>query len=159
MEIIRTPRAKFDLDDFLRRPLIAHLATSCEKGARDNPVWFLWEDGAIWILAERGVNTFQERVAKNPSVAVGLVDFNPTLGTMEHVSIRGQARIVPWDERRASRLFSRYFSLLQGWDSRLEEKQTATGETRESKYLFIRVNPETIAMRDSEYRRQVLGLR
>ncbi len=158
MKVIRTPRAKFELEEFLRRPLVAHLATTCDQGARDNPVWFLWEDQCIWIVAEPRVNTFQTRIARNPLVAVGLVDFEPIQGTMQHVSIRGRAEIVPWDEARGNRLFLRYFSILKGWKPSMADRDDETVTEREAKYVFIKVNPESVAMRDSEYRRQVLGL-
>ncbi len=36
-----------DVDEFLARPATAHLAT---VGPHVRPVWFLWEDGAFWIL-------------------------------------------------------------------------------------------------------------
>jgi len=38
------------MDDVLKRPLFAHLATASEHGPRESPVWFLWEDDAIWII-------------------------------------------------------------------------------------------------------------
>ena len=50
MEIVEdTLDAK--LEDFLARPLFCHLGTLSEDGPRVSPLWFLWEDGAIWIIA------------------------------------------------------------------------------------------------------------
>ncbi len=45
----RTPgaRTEFDVDPFLARPLTARIATN---GPTVRPTWFLWEDGAFWIL-------------------------------------------------------------------------------------------------------------
>jgi len=40
----------FDVDGFLQRPLMAHLATASAFGPRESPVWFLWEDEAIWLI-------------------------------------------------------------------------------------------------------------
>jgi hypothetical protein len=39
--------AAFDVDAFLREPLTARLATG---GPTVRPVWFLWEEGAFWVL-------------------------------------------------------------------------------------------------------------
>src|SRR5882672_7211922 len=43
-------RPVFDLDEFLSRPLYAHLAHSSEHGPRESPVWFHWDGQAIWII-------------------------------------------------------------------------------------------------------------
>jgi hypothetical protein len=40
----------FGLDEFLARPLYAHLAHSSEHGPRESPVWFHWDGRAIWII-------------------------------------------------------------------------------------------------------------
>lgn len=37
----------FDVEEFLSRPLTARVATN---GPTVRPTWFLWEDGAFWIL-------------------------------------------------------------------------------------------------------------
>ena len=41
-----------DVVEFLARPLIAHLATASVDGPRNSPVWFLWEDEAIWLIGK-----------------------------------------------------------------------------------------------------------
>ncbi len=43
-------RAIFDMDEFLARPLYAHLAHNGEQGPRESPVWFHWDGQAIWII-------------------------------------------------------------------------------------------------------------
>jgi len=35
----------FDADEFLQKPLLAHLATASGDGPRESPVWFVWEAG------------------------------------------------------------------------------------------------------------------
>jgi hypothetical protein len=37
----------FNVDSFLAQPLTARVATN---GPTVRPAWFLWEDGAFWIL-------------------------------------------------------------------------------------------------------------
>ena len=49
----------FDVDSFLGQPLTARIATG---GPTVRPVWFLWEDGAFWILTGPWAKLF-ERVA------------------------------------------------------------------------------------------------
>lgn len=62
MKIIRGKRS-FDLDSFLEKPLFAHLATTSEEGARDSPVWFLWQDNCLWIIGTPE-DTFPSRIEK-----------------------------------------------------------------------------------------------
>ncbi|MGI0072159.1 MAG: pyridoxamine 5'-phosphate oxidase family protein [Thermoplasmata archaeon] len=116
MRITRDERAQFDLDEFLSRPLLAHLATGSEDGARESPLWYLWEDGAFWFVVEQGYNTYHERASRQPNVAIGLVDFDPRSGRLQHVGVRGRASIAPWDDDRASGLLRRYYRHLDGYE-------------------------------------------
>ena len=47
-----------ELEAFLARPLFCHLGTASEEGPRVSPLWFLWEEGAIWIIATLSNKTF-----------------------------------------------------------------------------------------------------
>jgi len=44
MTVYEVPHA-FDLDAFLQRRLVAHVAT---VGPTVRPVWYLWEEGSFW---------------------------------------------------------------------------------------------------------------
>jgi hypothetical protein len=50
-------REIFDLDEFLSRPLYAHVAHDSGHGTRDSPVWFHWDGQALWII---GGTTFPD---------------------------------------------------------------------------------------------------
>jgi Pyridoxamine 5'-phosphate oxidase len=97
-----------DLDEFLSRPLIAHLATSSDEGPRESPVWFLWEEGALWILGSRRSDSFPARIEGEPRCAVGIIDFDRTTGLVQHVGLRGHATIEESDSQRGKRLLARY---------------------------------------------------
>src|SRR5689334_89383 len=43
-------REIFDFDEFMSRPLFAHLAHSSPDGPRESPVWFSWDGESIWII-------------------------------------------------------------------------------------------------------------
>ena len=108
MRVIRDgSRGTFDLEEFLRRPLFAHLATASEHGPRESPVWFSWEGGALWIIGDSG-DTFPGRVWADPRCAIGIVDFDPRTRLVQHAGFRGRATVGPFDVDRAKRLFSRY---------------------------------------------------
>ncbi len=138
-----------DLEEFLARPLFAHLATAAEDGPRDSPVWFLWEEEALWIIAVLSENTFHERLRHDPRCAVGIVDFDRESGLVHHVGFRGKATLEPWDVGRAKRLLVRY---LGEDETRWHRERFTEGLDDPSAQLFVRFEPETAFVRDQSYR-------
>lgn len=147
MRIVGTRSENIDLEEFLARPLFAHLSTSSEDGPRDTPVWFVWERGALWFIAIAAENTFHERVRRDPRCAVGIVAFEPESGLVQHVGFRGRAAVEPWDVGRAKRLLSRYL----GEDKTKWDRRFLDGLDDPSGRLFVRFEPETAMVRDQSY--------
>ncbi|HEV2708148.1 MAG TPA: pyridoxamine 5'-phosphate oxidase family protein [Pyrinomonadaceae bacterium] len=154
MKIVRETGSHFDLDeaaarrlleDLLARPLFAHLATSSEQGPRESPVWFLWEDGALWIIGHYRTDSFPRRIEREPRCAIGIVDFDVSTGLVQHVGLRGRARLMPHDAERMKRLLSRYMGEVEEWDRRFVEILD------DEDYRFIRFEPETVVVRDQSY--------
>ena len=83
-------REIFALDEFLSRPLYAHLAHNSDQGPRESPVWFHWDGRAIWII---GGTTFPANLKRDPRCALGIVDWDPATGRSHHVGIRGRATV------------------------------------------------------------------
>ncbi|MER8645219.1 pyridoxamine 5'-phosphate oxidase family protein [Mesorhizobium sp. M1252] len=64
---------KFDPNDVLSRPLMANLATVTADGApRNAPMWFIWEDAAIWLLGSTGASAVKH-LERDPRCAVEIV--------------------------------------------------------------------------------------
>ena len=154
MKIVAQTGSHFDLDedaacslmnDILSRPLFAHLATSSESGPRESPVWFLWEDNALWIIGNYRTDSFPKRIERDPRCAIGVIDFDQLTGLVRHVGFRGLGFLHPHDEERMKRLLWRYMGKLEDWDSRFVE---ILGDTD---YIFIRFEPETVVVRDQSY--------
>lgn len=154
MEVHRNDRAQFDLEEFLGRPLLAHVASFSDAGPRSSLFWYLWEDAALWMILEEGFNTLQERIRADPRVAVGFADFDPATGFLQHVSVRGSASLEPWDDERAGRLLRRYYCQLQDY----REAAPHLGEEVRGAHpmLFLRIHPESVFLREQSYRDQVL---
>jgi Pyridoxamine 5'-phosphate oxidase len=155
MKIVQETGSNFDLDedaardllsDLLSRPLFAHLATVSDQAPRESPVWFLWENGALWIIGNYRTDTFPKRIELEPRCAIGIVDFNSSTGVVQHVGFRGRARLEPHDEERMKRLLSRYMGEVDQWDERFVE---ILGNTD---YIFICFEPETAVVRDQSYK-------
>ncbi len=154
MKVDRSKAGSIDLEEFLSRPLLAHIATGSDEGARNSLFWFLWEDGALWFILEEGFNTLQARVRGDPRVAVGLADFDPKSGLLEHVSIRGRASIEGWNDARASRLLRRYYRQLDGYvEPPVAPDEKVTGRLP---MTFLKVVPESVVLRDHTYRENVV---
>ncbi len=98
----------FDPEDVLRLPLVANLATSDAEGApRNAPVWFHWEAGALFMLADESSSSLR-RIERDPRVAVEIVDYDNGRGVMRHLGLRGRASVEMMDEALFRRLLSRY---------------------------------------------------
>jgi hypothetical protein len=137
-------RAIFDLEEFLARPLYAHLAHHCTHGPRESPVWFLWDGQALWII---GGTSFPANLKRDPRCAVGIVDWDPATGRSQHVGLRGWAEVLPFDAARARAVFRKYFGPdEENWDRRFDD--VFTGELGLEMVRFV---PETVVMRDQSY--------
>ena len=154
MKIVRETGSHFDLDeegarrllaDILSRPLFAHLATASEQGPRESPVWFLWEEGALWIIGNYKTDTFPKRIEREPRCAVSVVDFDAASGLVRHAGFRGRARLAPHDPARMERLLGRYMGERARWDPRFVEILD------DEDYIFVRFEPETAVVRDQSY--------
>jgi Pyridoxamine 5'-phosphate oxidase len=155
MKIVRDTGSRFELTDerslalmeeLLARPLFAHLATGSEHGPRESPVWFLWEDEALWITGNYRTDSFPSRIEREPLCAVGIVDFDRSTGLVQHVGFRGRARLEPHDEERLRRLLSRYLGQdLTAWDSRFVKVLS------DEDFILVRFEPLTAVVRDQSY--------
>ena len=135
----------FDIDTFLQRPLFAHLATTCDEGARESPVWYLWEDGSMWLVGNDR-DTFPRRLRRDPRCAVGVVDFDLQRGLLQHVGVRGITTVDALDRSRLGRLLRRYLGDDEAmWNSRFRESII------DRLSLMIRIDPTSIVARDQSY--------
>lgn len=147
MEIVENDLGA-SIDAFLARPLFGHLATRAPEGPRESPVWFLWEGEAAWVLGDAATDSFPSRIDEEPACALGVVDFAPERGLVQHVGIRGRGHLEPFDRARAERLLARYLGPdPDEWDSRFSAYLRNPTETA----LFVRIDPETVVARDQSY--------
>jgi hypothetical protein len=138
-------REIFDLNEFLSRPLYAHLAHNSGQGPGESPIWFHWDGEALWII---GGKTFPENLKCDPRCAIGIVDWKPATGLSHHVGLRGRAEVLPFDSAMARTIFRKYFGRDENtWDPRFRED--IVGETG---VPLVRFTPETVVMRDQSYK-------
>lgn len=142
MEIVENSLG-IELDAFLEQPLFCFLGTLSSEGhPRVSPLWFLWEDECIWIIADAIGKSYTKRVEQHPETAIAIVDFAVHSGLVYHVGMRGTAEIVSLDEGRVYRLLRRYLgSEMNEWDSRFSDLDS-------ERWSLIRFEPATVVMRD-----------
>ncbi|ULR55990.1 pyridoxamine 5'-phosphate oxidase family protein [Streptomyces deccanensis] len=136
----------FDVDDFLRQPLTARLATN---GPTVRPVWFLWEDGAFWVLTGPWARLF-DRVKEDPRLALAVDECDLATGRVRQVIARGRGELVPFDVPRGRRKLTRYLGADETtWDTRfvhyLHDAPTERGTT------WLRLTPDTLTATDLSY--------
>ena len=137
--------ADFDVDEFLRQPLVAHLATGSHDGARESPVWFLWEDQAMWLVGNER-DSFPKRLQVDGRCAIGVVEFDLRRGLLKHVGIRGIATVLPLDRFRLHRLLHRYLGENEAtWNARFRTSVI------DRLTLMVRIEPVSVVARDQSY--------
>jgi hypothetical protein len=137
-------RPIFGLDEFLARPLYAHLAHNSEHGPRESPVWFHWDGRFVWII---GGTSFPGNLKRDPRCALGIVDWDPATGLSQHVGLRGRADVLPFDAAIARTIFRRYFGPNEAeWDRRFDDVLGG-----EAGVELVRMTPETAVVRDQSY--------
>ena len=97
----------FDPEDVLALPLVAILSTLSPDGPRNAPVWYAWEDGALWMLSSEDASS-AKRLGADPRCAVEIVDYDNAGGILRHLGLRGRASVEPNDPDRFRRLLRRY---------------------------------------------------
>ncbi|HJZ91277.1 MAG TPA: hypothetical protein VKE40_10425 [Gemmataceae bacterium] len=134
----------FDLDEFLSRPLFAHLAHVSEHGPRESPVWFHWDGATVWVI---GGDSFPANLKREPQCAAGVIDFDVATGRCQHVGMRGTAEVLPFDVAVARTIFRRYMGPDEAdWDRRFDDVFDGS-----AKLELVRFTPDTVVIRDQSY--------
>ncbi len=137
-----------DLETFLDRPLFCFLGTVDAGDPRVTPLWFLWEDDAVWIIAN-DEKTYPDRVRAHPTVDLAVVDVDVTSGLVQHVGMRWTATVEPHDPARAERLLTAYLGPeTDEWDPERFGDPHEWGDHM----VMLRIEPETVVARDQSYR-------
>ena len=134
-----------ELGEFLDRPLFCFLAQCSDDGARISPLWYLWEEEIIWLIAQLPERSYPECVKQFPQSAIAIVEFEPEKGVVRHVGMRGEATLESFDQDRAERLLRRYLG-----DDKTEWDDGFIGLGGEN-YCLIRLEPETVVARGGKH--------
>lgn len=110
-------KTAFPPDEILALPLMANLATLASDGSpRNAPVWFHWEDTALWMLGGKD-NASTMRISDDPRVAVEIVQYDNAGGVLRHLGFRGRATVEPMNPDLFRRLLTRYLGSETAWNT------------------------------------------
>jgi Pyridoxamine 5'-phosphate oxidase len=136
----------FEIDEFLSRPLTARVATN---GPTVRPVWFLWEDGAFWILTGPWARLLS-RVREDPALALVVDECDLSTGRVRQVIARGSAEVLAFDVPRGRRKLARYLGADEGgWDQRF--RRYLHEDPAEKGTAWLRLRPSSLVARDLSY--------
>jgi nitroimidazol reductase NimA-like FMN-containing flavoprotein (pyridoxamine 5'-phosphate oxidase superfamily) len=136
----------FEIDDFLSRPLTARIATN---GPTVRPVWFLWEDGAFWILTGPWARLLS-RVRADPALALVVDECDLSTGRVRQVIARGGAEVLAFDVARGRRKLARYLGDdEERWDQRV--RRYLYEDPAEKGTAWLRLRPRSLVARDLSY--------
>jgi Pyridoxamine 5'-phosphate oxidase len=139
-------RLPFDVDAFLAQPLTARVATS---GPSVRPTWYLWEDGAFWILTGPWA-TLPNRVRADPAIAIVVDVCDLATGLVRQVIARGRAELLPFDVARGRRKLSRYLGEDEArWDDRF--RHYLHDDPAHQGTVWLRLRPDSLVAQDLSY--------
>jgi Pyridoxamine 5'-phosphate oxidase len=139
-------RLPFDVDAFLAQPLTARVATS---GPSVRPTWYLWEDGAFWILTGPWA-TLPNRVRADPAIAIVVDVCDLATGLVRQVIARGRAELLPFDVARGRRKLSRYLGEDEArWDDRF--RHYLHDDPAHQGTVWLRLRPDSLVALDLSY--------
>ena len=137
----------FDVDEFLAGPLTARVAAA---GPTVRPAWYLWEEGAFWILTGPWAR-LAGLVRESPSIAVCVDVCDIATGDVRQVIARGEAELLPFDVPRGRRMLSRYLGPDEiKWDARFRSYLHDDPEMKGT--VWLRMVPVRLVADDLGYR-------
>lgn len=133
------------LDEVLSLPLFCFVGTVSRDGEpRVSPLWYLWEEERMWILADR-TKTYYTRLQRQPKTAIAVVDFDPVDARVRHIGMRGTSELVDVEPDRVKRKLTRYLGGDEDqWDPMFHDLDT-------DRWKFLAFTPETIVARNQSY--------
>lgn len=134
------PSHQADFETFLARPLLARLGTANPATGQPHvtPVWFLWEDGSVWISVFDSTRKGRELLA-NPRCSV-VIDVDESGLALRAVLFEGTAELLTGPNDFTKAMFTRIYSRYLGPEGVLAADPQEWIHSPEN--LLVRLTPE-----------------
>lgn len=127
---------------------MAVLSTLSPEGPRNAPVWFIWEEGALWMLGSVSSRSVL-RLEADARCAVEIVRFDNSGGVLLHLGLRGRASVEAADPARFRRLLARYLGADEAaWNPWFVE---SIAEVDDPSNRWIRLVPDSTFTNNVSY--------
>lgn len=140
----------FDVDAFLAEGRTARVAID---GPTVRPMWFLWEDGAFWLMSGPWAHLFG-RVQDDPEVAIVVDVCDTATGDIRSVTVRGAVTIDdgPFDVPRCRRLLVRYLGEDEAsWPAEPDDYRGYLAQPPMDGLTWLRLVPRTWTVLDRSF--------
>ncbi len=131
-----------DLETFLSRPLLARLGTANPQTGQPHvtPVWYLWEDGTLWISVFRSTRKGRELLA-NPRCSV-VIDVDESGLSLRAVLCEGTAELLTGPTDFNITMFTRIYTRYLGPEGVLAADPQEWIHSPEN--LLVKLTPEHV---------------
>ena len=131
-----------DLETFLARPLLARLGTANPTTGQPHvvPVWYLWEDGSLWISVFSSTRKGRELLA-NPRCSV-VIDVDESDLSLRAVLFEGTADLLTGPSAFNTEMFTHIYTRYLGPEGVLAADPQEWIHAPEN--LLVKLTPEKV---------------
>jgi hypothetical protein len=130
-----------EVDTFLAEQRTCRVATVGRNGPHATPLWFVWQDGALWLTSLSRSQRWTD-LQNDPRVAV-VVDAGEAYGELRGVELRGRVEVVGEVPRTGEPVPG-----LDGPEQAFADRYTDGTIVRDGRHAWLRLVPEKITSWD-----------
>jgi hypothetical protein len=130
-----------EVDAFLAEQRTCRVATVGRNGPHATPLWFVWQDGALWLTSLSRSQRWTD-LQNDPRVAV-VVDAGEAYGELRGVELRGRVEVVGEVPRTGEPVPD-----LDSPEQAFADRYTDGAIVRDGRHAWLRLVPEKITSWD-----------
>jgi Pyridoxamine 5'-phosphate oxidase len=130
-----------EVDAFLAEQRTCRVATVGSTGPHATPLWFVWQDGALWLTSLSRSQRWTD-LQNDPRIAV-VVDAGEDYGELRGVELRGRVEVVGEVPRTGEPVPE-----LDGPEQAFADKYSGGTVVRDGRHAWLRLVPEKITSWD-----------
>jgi hypothetical protein len=130
-----------EVDAFLAEQLTCRVATVGTNGPHATPLWFVWQDGALWLTSLSRSQRWAD-LEKDPRIAV-VVDAGEAYTELRGVELRGRVEVVGEVPRTGEPVPE-----LDGPEQAMADRYHGGTIVRDGRHAWLRLVPEKITSWD-----------
>lgn len=130
-----------EVDAFLAEQRTCRVATVGSTGPHATPLWFVWQDGALWLTSLSRSQRWID-LQNDPRIAV-VVDAGEDYGELRGVELRGRVEVVGEVPRAGEPV-----SELDGPEQAFADKYSGGTIVRDGRHAWLRLVPEKVTSWD-----------